>query len=110
MVYDNYFSEANLNPTLFRWLESMLDYIKKDFNFIPVNLCTTEIKGSLCISGSIRAVEEAIQNSNIHCPPRILPIKNTIPSSSVFLNSKPDIIINISTLKSKKNKKIQLIF
>ncbi|KAI8047056.1 hypothetical protein BDF21DRAFT_435206, partial [Thamnidium elegans] len=57
--------------------------------------------------GTSRYSINAIQNSNIYGKPRILSTEHSAISSSIFLNSKPDAIMNIdilleSTVLSKK--------
>ncbi|GAA5815553.1 hypothetical protein MFLAVUS_009065 [Mucor flavus] len=56
---------------------------------------------SLILYGAGEGVFEAAQHSDIYCKPRIVSSENLNTSSSVFLSSKPDAIVNLGMRKCR---------
>ncbi|GAA5812881.1 hypothetical protein MFLAVUS_006340 [Mucor flavus] len=55
----------------------------------------------LILQGAITSVFEAIKHSDIYCKPRIVSSEDLNTSSSVFLSSKPDAIVNLGMRKCR---------
>ncbi|KAI8067207.1 hypothetical protein BDF21DRAFT_111132 [Thamnidium elegans] len=98
---DEYTSEIKLYKGLLQWSRFMIDYnrISFDSNFIvPKNPLYKSIDDALIVGGAFRYSISTIQNSNIYGKPRILSTEHSVTSPSIFLNSKPDAIMNIDIL------------
>lgn len=60
----------------------------------------TMLSSGFLLEGAICGVFETIQNSNLNCKPRLLPIESEVlSSSSIFLNSRPNAIVYIGMFK-----------
>lgn len=105
LVYDqflyNYFPPKIQIPWLKCILECSILSLDNRRNIKSINLDSINNSGIKINIGALRAVTEAIQNSNMRSPPRVIPTGNLSTSSSVFQNSSPDVIINISKPKYK---------
>ncbi|KAI8047267.1 hypothetical protein BDF21DRAFT_434598, partial [Thamnidium elegans] len=66
--------------------------------FLPKIILNKYIDSQDIMHGTSRYSINAIQNSNIYGKPRILSTEHSAISSSIFLNSKPDAIMNIDVL------------
>ncbi|KAI8047198.1 hypothetical protein BDF21DRAFT_210911 [Thamnidium elegans] len=96
----DYTFKIKLNEGLLQWSRFMFEYnrISSGSNYIvPKNRSNKYIDNKDIIRGASRYLISAIQNSNIYGKPRILSTKHSAISSSIFLNSKPDAIMNIGT-------------
>lgn len=58
------------------------------------------------LEGASQYALNAIQNSDMYCKPRILPTDYAASRSSIFLNSKPDSIMNIGNITTYCNIKV----
>ncbi|GAA5804855.1 hypothetical protein HPULCUR_010363 [Helicostylum pulchrum] len=54
-----------------------------------------DIKPTFLLTGAGIGIFEAVKHSDMYCKPRIMQSKDSTTSSSVFLNSKPDAIVNL---------------
>ncbi|GAA5800341.1 hypothetical protein HPULCUR_005768 [Helicostylum pulchrum] len=76
----------------------MLTENQKQFimSLSPLSVCA-EISSFLFsdLKGTCIGICEAIQHSDMYCKPHIMQSEDSITSSSVFLNSKPDAIVNL---------------
>ncbi|KAG2233263.1 hypothetical protein INT48_001712 [Thamnidium elegans] len=98
---DEYTSEIKSDDGLLQWSRFMFEYnrISFDSNFIvPKNPLYKSINNNSILHWASRYSIDAIQNSNIYGRPRILSTEHSAISSSIFLNSKPDAIMNIDVL------------
>ncbi|GAA5812181.1 hypothetical protein MFLAVUS_005631 [Mucor flavus] len=71
------------------WLPPSL-VITSQYNYNHI-----EIDLQSLLKGTGVGVFEAIQHSDLYCKPRIIPSEDSNISSSVFLNSKPDAIVDL---------------
>ncbi|KAI8047316.1 hypothetical protein BDF21DRAFT_209979 [Thamnidium elegans] len=97
---DKYTSKIKLDDGLLQWSRFMFEYNRKSFDFSyiePENTPSKSIGYQNIMRGTFRYSINAIQNSNIYSKPRILSTEHSAISSSIFLNSKPDAIMNIGT-------------
>ncbi|KAG2235803.1 hypothetical protein INT48_001029 [Thamnidium elegans] len=81
-----------------RWTlsESQKEFINLLCPFVVhAEIRENEINLRSLLEGAGIGIFEAIQNSDIYCKPRIMSSEDLTTSSSVFLNSKPDAIINL---------------
>ncbi|KAI9255880.1 hypothetical protein EDC94DRAFT_678176 [Helicostylum pulchrum] len=98
LVTDKYtygiFQSESVNLT---WLKYILDYNRRSLNYIVTTITPTEsdIEPPFLLAGAGISVFEAIQHSDMYCKPHILQSEDSTTSSSVFLNSKPDAIVNL---------------
>ncbi|KAG2237166.1 hypothetical protein INT48_004668 [Thamnidium elegans] len=102
--YDEYSSEMYPDDNILNWSQYMLEYNRISFNAKNVTHKGDWFRRSeyqdIAI-GALRYVLDVIRNSDINSKPRILPVQNRISSSSIFLNSKPEAMMNIDiTAKS----------
>ncbi|KAI8087260.1 hypothetical protein BDF21DRAFT_414035 [Thamnidium elegans] len=92
------------DDNILNWSKYMLEYNQISFNAKNVTHKGYWFKGSKyqeIAIGALRYVLDVIRNSDINSKPRILPVQNRISSSSIFLNSKPEAMMNIDiTAKS----------
>ncbi|KAG2229453.1 hypothetical protein INT48_007840 [Thamnidium elegans] len=98
---DKYTSKIKLDDGLLQWSRFMFEYNRKSFDFSyiePENTPSKSIGYQNIMRGTFRYSINAIQNSNIYSKPRILSTEHSAISSSIFLNSKPDAIMNIDIL------------
>ncbi|GAA5804836.1 hypothetical protein HPULCUR_010344 [Helicostylum pulchrum] len=79
------------------WLKYILEYNRRSLNFIVTTKAQRRniIIPSFLLAGAGICTFEAIQHSDMYCKPRIMQSKDLTTSSSVFLNSKPDAIVNL---------------
>lgn len=97
---DKYSFGGNSRYYMLLWFEEMLTYNHVSFNSKNIvrkiiqkkNIFTAEL-----LDGASRYVFDVIRNSDIYSKPRILPTESLNSCSSVFVNSKPDAIMNIGT-------------
>lgn len=95
---DSYSNETRFSRDLVNWSRFMFEYNRISFGsnyIIPKDLWMKEIELSGLMAGVERYTFDAIQNSDLHSKPRILPAEHSATSSSIFLDSKPDAIMNI---------------
>ncbi|KAG2233245.1 hypothetical protein INT48_001694 [Thamnidium elegans] len=98
---DEYTSEIELDRNLLQWSRFMFEYNRISFgsNYItPETLSDLYIDTHDILRGTSQYSINAIQNSNIYGKPRILSTEPSTISSSIFLNSKPEAIMNIDIL------------
>ncbi|KAI8067314.1 hypothetical protein BDF21DRAFT_112613 [Thamnidium elegans] len=97
---DEYTSKIKSDEGLLQWSRFMFEYnrISVSSNYIvPKSLSNKYIDNRDIINGIFRYSVNAIQGSSIYSKPRILLTDHSAISSSIFLNSKPDAIMNIGT-------------
>ncbi|KAG2233261.1 hypothetical protein INT48_001710 [Thamnidium elegans] len=98
---DEYTSEIELDQGLLQWSRFMFEYNRIYFAskyIVPENPTYKSIDDALIVYGAFRYSISTIQNSSIYSKPRILSTEHSVISSSIFLNSKPDAIMNIDIL------------
>ncbi|KAG2235812.1 hypothetical protein INT48_003924 [Thamnidium elegans] len=98
---DEYTSKIELDEGLLQWSRFMFEYNRISFDssyIVPKNPLVKYIDRQNVIRGASQCSINAIQNSNIYSKPRILSTEHSAISSSIFLNSKPDAIMNIDIL------------
>ncbi|KAG2233240.1 hypothetical protein INT48_001689 [Thamnidium elegans] len=98
---DNYTSKIKLDEGLLQCSRLLFEYNRISFGsnyIVPKNPLYKIIMDEFIVGGAFRHSISAIQNSNIYGKPRILPTKRSAIPSSIFLNSKPDAIMNIDIL------------
>ncbi|KAG2233237.1 hypothetical protein INT48_001686 [Thamnidium elegans] len=98
---DNYTSKIKLDEGLLQCSRLLFEYNRISFasNYIvPKNPLNKSIDSQGIMRGTFRYSISTIQNSDIHSKPRILSTEYSVISSSTFLNSKPDAIMNIDIL------------
>ncbi|KAG2234213.1 hypothetical protein INT48_001932 [Thamnidium elegans] len=98
---DEYTSEIELDEGLLQWSRFMFEYNRISVSssyIVPKSPSNKYIGNQDIMYGACRYSISAIQNSNINSKPRILSTEDSAISSSVFLNSKPDAIMNIDIL------------
>ncbi|GAA5798335.1 hypothetical protein HPULCUR_003737 [Helicostylum pulchrum] len=88
----NTFEQVNL-----KWLEYILEYNRRSLNSIVTSVAPWEsdIVPKFLLRGAGIGIFEAIQHSDMYCKPLIIQSEDLSTSSSVFLNSKPDVIVNL---------------
>ncbi|GAA5808555.1 hypothetical protein MFLAVUS_001946 [Mucor flavus] len=92
------YPDINLDEGLFHWSEYMLDYNRIAFGsncIIPKRSWNTDFGYQGVLKGAVRYMFDALQNSDVYSKPRILSTEHSATSSSIFLKSKPDAILNI---------------
>lgn len=86
---------------LLDWLEHLLEYNRVSFGsnyIIPKRLWSMNYDYSEVLEGIGQYLFDALHNSDVYSKPRILSTENlATSSSSIFLKSKPDAIMNIGT-------------
>ncbi|KAG2228887.1 hypothetical protein INT48_007052 [Thamnidium elegans] len=98
---DEYTSEIGLDEGLLQWSRFLFEYNQMHFDssyITPVHPFGKPIIKQAIMPGAFRYSVSAIQNSNIYSKPRILSKEHSAVPSSIFLNSKPDAIMNIDIL------------
>ncbi|GAA5807513.1 hypothetical protein MFLAVUS_000876 [Mucor flavus] len=83
---------------LLDWSEYLLEYNRISFSsnyIIPKRLEIAEFCDINVSEGAVRYLFDALQNSDLYSKPRILSTEYSAISSSIFLNSKPDAVLNI---------------
>ncbi|KAG2233260.1 hypothetical protein INT48_001709 [Thamnidium elegans] len=98
---DKYTSNIRLDDSLLQWSRFMFKYNRMSFDssyILPKSLSYNYIDIGDVMHGVSRYSTNAIQNSSIYGKPRILSTEHSAISSSIFLNSKPDAIMNIDIL------------
>ncbi|GAA5808493.1 hypothetical protein MFLAVUS_001884 [Mucor flavus] len=71
------------------------DLVKDSNHIIPKRSCNMGFGLQNILEGAVRYMFDALQNSDVYSKPRILSTENSATSSSIFLKSKPDAILNI---------------
>ncbi|GAA5808513.1 hypothetical protein MFLAVUS_001904 [Mucor flavus] len=92
---------SKVNRSLLHWSEYMLDYnrISSSSNYITLKrLWNSGFGYQDVLKGAVRYMFDALQNSDVYSKPSILSTENSATSSSIFLKSKPDAILNIDIL------------
>ncbi|KAI9259714.1 hypothetical protein EDC94DRAFT_611868 [Helicostylum pulchrum] len=105
ILQDYYTSEVEFDPSLVEWLKYTLEYNRRFLNLITtmkkVNMNTKVVRRKNILQGAGLGVLETIQNADMYIKPRMLSKGYSSGSSSLFLNSRPNVIININiSLKS----------
>ncbi|KAI9259772.1 hypothetical protein EDC94DRAFT_152955 [Helicostylum pulchrum] len=98
LVTDKYTYGLNQSESVtLTWLEYILEYSRRSLNYIATSITPREsdIKPSFLLKGAGFGIFGAIQHSDMYCKPHIMQSKDSTTSSSVFLNSKPDVIVNL---------------
>ncbi|GAA5808560.1 hypothetical protein MFLAVUS_001951 [Mucor flavus] len=88
----------NVDGGLIDWSECMLVYNLISFGsnyIIPKRWWNTYFNYSDVLEGAARYLFDVLRNSDVYSNPRILSTEPSATSSSVFLKSKPDAILNI---------------
>ncbi|GAA5816210.1 hypothetical protein MFLAVUS_009736 [Mucor flavus] len=83
---------------LLNWSGHLLEYNRISFGsnyIVPKRLRSTEFDYSDALEGAVQYMFDALQDSDIYSKPRILSTEHSSTSSSIFLKSKPDAIMNI---------------
>ncbi|GAA5808421.1 hypothetical protein MFLAVUS_001812 [Mucor flavus] len=89
--------DRKVDNNLFDWSKCMLDYnrIVLRSNYI-IPMCSLDnFDYRDILAGAVRYMFDVLQNSDVYSKPRILPTEHLATSSSIFLKSKPDAILNI---------------
>ncbi|KAI8047260.1 hypothetical protein BDF21DRAFT_210505 [Thamnidium elegans] len=97
---DRYTSKIELNEGLLNWSRFLFQYNRTYSGpsyIAPKDISNKYIDNSGIIRGTFQYSINAIQNSSIYSKPHILSAEHSAISSSTFLNSKPDAIMNIGT-------------
>ncbi|KAG2232835.1 hypothetical protein INT48_005703 [Thamnidium elegans] len=98
---DKYTSSFKLDEGLLQWSRFMFVYNRITFGsnyIVPKNLSYKSISDQDIMYGTFRYSINAIQNADIYNKPRILSTEHSAISPSIFLDSKPDTIMNIDIL------------
>ena len=98
LVMDNYTCKLDLPESVtLTWLEYILEYNRRSLNSIVTTITPTGqgITPSSLLEGARIGTFEAIQHSDMYRKPHIMQSEDSTTSSSVFLNSKPDAIVNL---------------
>ncbi|KAG2235844.1 hypothetical protein INT48_003956 [Thamnidium elegans] len=98
---DKYTSEIESDEGLLQWSRFLFEYNRLSFDssyIVPKYILVKNITDLGIMRGTFRYSATTIQNSNIYSKPRILSTEHSAISSSIFLNSKPDAIMNIDIL------------
>lgn len=99
LVTDIYSNQSSISINMIKWLIRFLEYNIRSLNSIvtiaKIDLDTDYVNLQYLLKGAGSGIFETIQHSDIYCEPRIMLSEDLTPSSSVFLNSKPDAIINL---------------
>ncbi|GAA5811690.1 hypothetical protein MFLAVUS_005131 [Mucor flavus] len=83
---------------LLDWLEHLLEYNRVSFGssyIITKRLWNMDYDYSEVLEGTGQYLFDALHNSDVYSKPRILSTEHLATSSSIFLKSKPDAIMNI---------------
>lgn len=98
-IEDLYSSDVETDKYLSYWVISILEYNMTSLNFISTlyeaDIWCISFEPVNIFSGAGKVILEARQNADMYCQPYILPNEDLATSPSIFLNSKPDFIINI---------------
>ncbi|KAI8047204.1 hypothetical protein BDF21DRAFT_211027 [Thamnidium elegans] len=98
---DKYTSKIKSDKGLLQWSRFLFEYNRTFVSssyIVSKNLSYKNIYNINIIRGASIYSIDAIQNSSIYGKPRILSTKHSAIPSSIFLNSKPDAIMNIDIL------------
>ncbi|KAI9261334.1 hypothetical protein EDC94DRAFT_127399 [Helicostylum pulchrum] len=98
LVMDKYtYGLGQSESVTLKWLTYTLEYSRRSLNYIITTKTPREsdIIPSFLLKGACIGIFEAIQHSYMYCKPHIMQSEDPTTSSSVFLNSKPDAIINL---------------
>ncbi|KAI8067283.1 hypothetical protein BDF21DRAFT_454676 [Thamnidium elegans] len=98
---DDYTSKIKSDEGLLQWSRFMFEYNRISVSssyIVPEYILVKCITSLSIMRGAFRYSINAIQNSNIYGKPRILSTEHPPISSSIFLDSKPDAIMNIDIL------------
>ncbi|KAI8047280.1 hypothetical protein BDF21DRAFT_210785 [Thamnidium elegans] len=98
---DKYTSKIKSDKGLLQWSRFLFEYNRTFVSssyIVSKNLSYKNIYDINIIRGASIYSIDAIQNSSIYGKPRILSTKHSAIPSSIFLNSKPDAIMNIDIL------------
>ncbi|GAA5808768.1 hypothetical protein MFLAVUS_002164 [Mucor flavus] len=90
--------KSSVDRGLLYWAECMFEYNRIAFgsNFIiPKHSWNTDFDYRNVLKGAVRYMFDVLQHSDVYSKPRILSTKDSATSSSIFLKSKPDAILNI---------------
>lgn len=103
LLHDKYSSKETSRHSLIKWIVYTLNYnqfcLKKILSINRATMNTENVDGPVIFSGAQSVMVEVIRNSDIYCNPLIVPNENVLTSPSIFLNSKPNIIISIGKSK-----------
>lgn len=99
---DLYSSNVKLELSLVKWIKFMWEYSRISLSTVSkIKYGTEEVRSlegisdSSMVLGAKLAMIETIRNSDIYCNPRIISNDNLSTSPSIFLNSKPNVIVSI---------------
>ncbi|GAA5815457.1 hypothetical protein MFLAVUS_008968 [Mucor flavus] len=99
LLMDKYSNQYNRYNGMVPRLAYILECNRRSLNCITtinkIEPKEKDIDPSFLLYGASKGVFEAIQHSDIYCKPRIVSSEDSNTSSSVFLNSKPDAIVNL---------------
>ncbi|GAA5815466.1 hypothetical protein MFLAVUS_008978 [Mucor flavus] len=99
LLTDSYSNRGGEYDEMIPWLTYILECNRRSLNCITtINKIKPKenyINPDLLLYGASKGVFEAVQHSDIYCNPRIVSSGDLNTSSSVFLNSKPDAIVNL---------------
>ncbi|GAA5798473.1 hypothetical protein HPULCUR_003877 [Helicostylum pulchrum] len=87
-----------IDKGLFDWSEYLFEYNRISFssNYIVLKRSVVkELDYQNVLEGAVRYLFYALHNSDIYSNPRMLSAEHSTTSSSIFLKSKPDAILNI---------------
>ncbi|KAI9273790.1 hypothetical protein EDC94DRAFT_689813 [Helicostylum pulchrum] len=90
--------QLKVDRGLLDWAEFLFDYTYTSFGskyIVSKRLPFMDFDYAEVLEGAVRYSFDAIQNSDIYSKPRILSTEHSATSSSIFLKSKPDAIMNI---------------
>ncbi|GAA5815440.1 hypothetical protein MFLAVUS_008949 [Mucor flavus] len=95
LLVDQYFNHGNGSRNTVEWLTHILECNRRSSSYLKINLNRNYIELDLLFQGVSISVLEAVKHSDIYCKPRIVASEDLNTSSSVFLNSKPNAIVNL---------------
>ncbi|KAG2233963.1 hypothetical protein INT48_009776 [Thamnidium elegans] len=100
ILQDYYTSEVEFDPSLVEWLKYTLEYNRRFLKLITTTKKATTntkvVRRKNILQGAGLGVLETIQNADMYIKPRMLSKGYSPGSSSLFLNSRPNVIININ--------------
>ncbi|GAA5812689.1 hypothetical protein MFLAVUS_006146 [Mucor flavus] len=105
LLVDDLFDLDDKSIERAEWLRSILECYR--LSLIRINKFTriepeyNYINRHLLLYGATKRVFEAVKHSDIYCKPRIVSPEDLNTSSSVFLSSKPDAIVNLGMRKCR---------
>ncbi|KAG2231931.1 hypothetical protein INT48_001445 [Thamnidium elegans] len=98
IINDLYSSERRRDFCFNMWMTHVINFIRYSLNIktsVKINAIVETAEKLDIIHGAFTVTIDTIKNSVLKSKPRIIPTEDTRTSTSVFLNSRPEAIINI---------------